>query len=797
MFKEETVLPLITEIKTIFNHEIIDFLLLDQKGIRYAHAEYLIENTFLVFNHANTLKNNKKPYILFELDNYQGAIFYNQMDAFLVIVFDPIDLDNKALDQMYNQLLNVSFFNHHFELSLNKLHQDHVAIVGFDFDGVVKNYNQFAGESFKTVLLTIDDFKHVLKDYEGFIIFFEQAKTNFKNLSITLETIYNQLFKATAIVDQSEKTIQVVFTYTPTNTLYENILNSFDFLKLGLVHLKLIMDDDQHPVDAQVIYANTQYGRLMNINIKDVIGKNIYDIFPDFPTKRFERYANVALKGMVLSYEDYVETLDKNFHIYSYSPKENEFINVYYDTTYFHKLQSKEREQLRKLQMMMTFAEMGFFEVDLASKQFKSDSYVKRIFENPLEDYDSYRTMFKNSVHKEDRDAIFLKNHLLLEGKIKEGMSLVRMHFSNVNKTKYIEYYLQTLKSDANGKAERILGLVRDVTETQEARDRIDYLASHDQLTDVYNRHHLYQSLRKEAFNFPKDLAILDLDGLKTVNDVFGHHQGDKVIKLFAKFLREVYHDQYIARFGGDEFIIIFTRPCDNKALRENQLREKLKYLLEIDMPLDVSIGYATIHEDDIFHEVLTKADEAMYRDKLLARPKRKKRILEGLVNYLNEKDLSLKSRIDRLKDDGIKFMHAMHLERKSDVNNLMIAIEYHAIGQVMDYVADLGEKSKTPRHEYLNVEAGFKILSNLLENETVSKTVLHQCEFFNGLGYPHRLKEESIPRLARILSIIYGYDYLRYDLMLDHTECLNRLKKGASRFYDPAMLERYIGLKK
>ncbi|MFP4287076.1 MAG: diguanylate cyclase [Candidatus Izemoplasmataceae bacterium] len=797
MFKEELVLPLITEIKAIFDLEIIDFLLLDKKGIRYAHAEYLIENTFLIFDQANTLKKEKKPYILFDLENYKGAIFYNQTDAFLAIVFESNGLSEKTLDIIYNRLLNVSFFKHHFELNLDKLHQDHYAMVTFDYEGYVKNYNHFAAESFKIVPSTLSDFNNVFEDFESFKVFFNTAKNNPQNLSITLETKFNQTFKATSLNNSKANLIQVVFTFTPKQSFYENILDSFDFLKLGIVHLSLIFDDSNQPVDASIIYANAQYGRLMNSDIKEVIGKTIYSIFPDFPEKRFTRYANVALKRMHLSYEDYVPSLDKHFHIYSYSPKENEFINVYYETTYFHKLQSKEREQLRKLQMMMSFAEMGFFEVDIISKKFKSDNYVKKIFENQLTDYDAYRELFIHSVHEEDKNAIFSKNKQLLNGDIKEGVSLVRMNLPNAKRTKYIEYYLQTLDFDHDGKAKRILGLVRDVTDTQEVRNRIDYLASHDQLTDVFNRHHLKQSLRKEIFHYPIELAILDLDGLKTVNDVFGHYQGDQVIKTFAKRLREIYHDQYIARIGGDEFVIIFTRACKNKALRETQVREKIANLLDLKIPLDVSIGYATLNENDTFSQVLNKADEAMYRDKLLARPMRKQRILKAIMSYLFHEDKTLLDRIDRLKNDAIDLMHVLGYERKNDLNNLKDAIYYHAIGQVMDYVQKVKIRKLTPRHEFLNVEAGFKILSNLIDNEVVTKTVLYQCEYYNGKGYPHHLKGTDIPLHARILSLVYGYEYLFHDLNLSKEAALKRLESGTNKFYDPIMMDAYLSLKK
>ncbi|MFU8787359.1 MAG: diguanylate cyclase, partial [Candidatus Izemoplasmataceae bacterium] len=434
------------------------------------------------------------------------------------------------------------------------------------------------------------------------------------------------------------------------------------------------------------------------------------------------------------------------------------------------------------------------FEINFFAKTFDGDEYVKRIFEQDQLDFESYRMFFRDSIHPDDKDDIYHKNSLLMNGKIKEGSSLLRLIMPNSGDIKYIEYYLQTIEKDAFNKPVKILGLVRDVTETQNARNQIDYLASHDQLSGVYNRHHLYQNVNKKAFDYPVKLAILDLDGLKTVNDVFGHYEGDRVIKRFSKILREVYYDQYIARVGGDEFVIIFTNGIKNPKTREKLVREQLKKILDINIPLDVSIGYHDLKDKHTnFHEAFTRAEEEMYRHKLLARPKRKERILKVLVQYMFNKDDGLKDRIERLEKYATSLMKQHGYMRKDEEQFLKQAIYYHAIGQVMDFVHDVKHTDKSKRYEILNVEAGFKILLNLLEKEVVCKTVLYQCEQYNGRGYPHRLKGKDIPFLSRVLAIVYHYDDLINHQSYEKNDALDDLIKNSPRLFDPNLVQTFV----
>jgi diguanylate cyclase (GGDEF)-like protein/PAS domain S-box-containing protein len=115
---------------------------------------------------------------------------------------------------------------------------------------------------------------------------------------------------------------------------------------------------------------------------------------------------------------------------------------------------------------------------------------------------------------------------------------------------------------DADGNAEYLLSLSEDVTERRRAAERIEHLAQHDLLTDLPNRAVFNKKLAAEverAAASGASFAVLciGLDRFREVNDVFGHAIGDEALRAVAERLREAADGSYLARIGGDEFMII------------------------------------------------------------------------------------------------------------------------------------------------------------------------------------------------------------------------------------------------
>lgn len=176
----------------------------------------------------------------------------------------------------------------------------------------------------------------------------------------------------------------------------------------------------------------------------------------------------------------------------------------------------------------------------------------------------------------------------------------------------------------------RILGgLVqfRDITERHKAQEQINYLAFHDELTGLPNRR-FFQKYLKEVLEKSEDnksifaVMFIDLDRFKIINDNLGHNNGDVLLKMVAKRIKNTTPNETVARLGGDEFTIILQdiNHISNAVSMAEQLIcefEKPFTLGGYDLFVTASIGIALYPHDGTNAEMLMKhADIAMYRAK-------------------------------------------------------------------------------------------------------------------------------------------------------------------------------------
>jgi diguanylate cyclase (GGDEF)-like protein len=159
--------------------------------------------------------------------------------------------------------------------------------------------------------------------------------------------------------------------------------------------------------------------------------------------------------------------------------------------------------------------------------------------------------------------------------------------------------------------------------------NRIETLAITDELSGVFNRHYFNKTLKREfersqRYKRPLSLLILDVDNFKEINDHYGHICGDEVVHQYGDlFKRNVRESDIIARFGGDEFVVIMPETTSQQAMVVAEKFEKLcnEYQFEFqgqEIQITVSIGLAeTDHLSDLKPEdLIHKADYAMYQAK-------------------------------------------------------------------------------------------------------------------------------------------------------------------------------------
>ncbi|MCH8213968.1 MAG: diguanylate cyclase, partial [Proteobacteria bacterium] len=181
---------------------------------------------------------------------------------------------------------------------------------------------------------------------------------------------------------------------------------------------------------------------------------------------------------------------------------------------------------------------------------------------------------------------------------------------------------------DAAGDIVAVGAIGTDITESKKAEERIRHLATHDVLTDLPNRalgmDRLSQALALARRNVTMAaLVFVDLDGFKEINDTHGHEAGDRVLKEVAgRLSASVRETDTVARFGGDEFLLVLTAMTDKASVTAvvKKVLKSVSRSFAVDgrvTPLGASIGIALYPGDgETPEELLRRADRAMYAAK-------------------------------------------------------------------------------------------------------------------------------------------------------------------------------------
>ena len=139
-------------------------------------------------------------------------------------------------------------------------------------------------------------------------------------------------------------------------------------------------------------------------------------------------------------------------------------------------------------------------------------------------------------------------------------------------------------------------------------------LLEHDNLTGLSNKNHFYSHVdllfsKAQAENFSLSIIMIDIDNFKQINDKLGHLAGDEVLKkLIQKIKANIREDDFLARFGGDEFIIALP---NTTIIQAKTVAQRLLSKLEI------SLGIAAFRaEDENLKILVNRADQALYKAK-------------------------------------------------------------------------------------------------------------------------------------------------------------------------------------
>ena len=171
-------------------------------------------------------------------------------------------------------------------------------------------------------------------------------------------------------------------------------------------------------------------------------------------------------------------------------------------------------------------------------------------------------------------------------------------------------------------------GSLQDITEQKRYEEKLVYMARHDPLTGLYNRHTLAEILEQEVsraqrYQHPIGILMVDVNHFKKVNDRYGHAMGDEVLQTVADVLRRSVRDSdVVVRYGGDEFLVLLIETNgETDIVRARMVREMEAQCQEgplLDLPIGLAIGTAhwMPQGDSSIEAVLVEADRKMYVEK-------------------------------------------------------------------------------------------------------------------------------------------------------------------------------------
>lgn len=358
---------------------------------------------------------------------------------------------------------------------------------------------------------------------------------------------------------------------------------------------------------------------------------------------------------------------------------------------------------------------------------------------------------------------------------------------------------------DSNGDIVTLWGAAQDITDRKKTERELAFLAFHDPLTGLYNRRYFEQKLQEldTCDNLPLSIIMCDFNGLKLINDSFGHEFGDKLLMKAAESIKEVCREEdIVSRMGGDEFAVLLPNTTRAEALL---IAERIKELAANEtiahVELSISSGYDTKENiNQSIMDVLANAENYMYKHKLFERTSKKSKMIELILHNLFEKCKLEQQHSHRVS----KLCEAIAIEMKLDTNfieKMKAAGRMHDIGKISMDEHLLNKNGILNDDERRVIEAhpetAWRILSSTNEFSELAEFVRSHHEKWDGTGYPNGLKGEEIPLGARIITVADAFDSMTthrtYKEKLSREEAIAELKRCSGTHFDKTIVDIFI----
>ena len=237
---------------------------------------------------------------------------------------------------------------------------------------------------------------------------------------------------------------------------------------------------------------------------------------------------------------------------------------------------------------------------------------------------------FTTKLHPQDYERVMnnMRRHLMGLSDVYEVEYRIRAKNGD-----YVWYYDRgkITKRDKDGKPSVVSGIVFDISKNKimenklrEANEKLKKMVITDELTGAFNRRFMLEKINNEIQRYTRtklsfSLIMLDIDHFKLVNDNFGHHIGDLVLKKLVEIvMKRIRKTDILCRWGGEEFVILLpdTKTPNAAVLAEDIRVELSEMVIEGVGSVTASFGVSCYSDGDTIDTVIKNADDLMYRAK-------------------------------------------------------------------------------------------------------------------------------------------------------------------------------------
>ncbi len=362
-----------------------------------------------------------------------------------------------------------------------------------------------------------------------------------------------------------------------------------------------------------------------------------------------------------------------------------------------------------------------------------------------------------------------------------------------------------------DGEVEALEGIIIDINESKRRYDQIQYMNDHDFMTGLFNRKYYEEAkdrMDKRKF-YPLAVMVADINGVRLINDAFGHAQGDRLIKATAKIIEKCCRPgDILARTEGDAFSILLPNTDREaatemaKKIRDACIRHNSKIRKKADT-INLSIGFSIKNiESGSVDEVEKEAEEYLYKRKLLERTSHHSTILSSAMATMFARSQETEEHAERIAQLSIQIGEKMNLSPKN-LDELKLLAMLHDIGKIGIDDRILNKPGPLSETEWMEMkkhpEIGYRILMAAPELQSLAEYILAHHERWDGKGYPRGLKGMQIPLVSRILAVADAYDAMTQDRVyrkaLSKKEAAKEIQKNAGSQFDPEVAELFLKL--